>query len=102
MTPANPPPPTAWNLPFHPEGGIQTSKLTAGLTRPTTRHADGVSIGRGACAGAAPAGTGGVNGPAGTSAADTIVVSGSESDFRLSQDCASAVVASVAASRSTV
>src|SRR5216683_1897081 len=38
MTPAVPPLPTIWNLPFQPSLGIQTSKRTAGVVTPTTRH----------------------------------------------------------------
>src|SRR5437899_11073333 len=38
MTPAVPPLPTIWNLPFQPSLGIQTSNRTAGLVTPTTRQ----------------------------------------------------------------
>src|SRR6266513_4505524 len=38
MTPAVPPLPTIWNLPFQPSLGIQTSNCTAGLVTPTTRQ----------------------------------------------------------------
>src|SRR5882762_7190876 len=38
MTPAVPPLPTIWNLPFQPSLGIHTSNCTAGLVTPTTRQ----------------------------------------------------------------
>src|SRR5437899_12523548 len=38
MTPAVPPLPTIWNLPFQPSLGIHTSNCTAGVVTPTTRQ----------------------------------------------------------------
>src|SRR5258708_2134352 len=38
MTPAVPPLPTIWNLPFQPSLGIHTSNRTAGVVTPTTRQ----------------------------------------------------------------
>src|SRR5438477_12808804 len=38
MTPAVPPLPTIWNLPFQPSLGIHTSNWTAGVVTPTTRQ----------------------------------------------------------------
>src|SRR6266487_1874574 len=64
MTPAVPPLPTIWNLPFQPSLGIQTSNCTAGLVTPTTRQ-----IGTGMV----PTGAGFA--PAGRSSARVIVVS---------------------------
>src|SRR5216684_3110172 len=65
MTPAVPPLPTIWNLPFQPVLGIHTSNCTAGLVTPTTRQ-----IGTGSV----PTGFG--LAPAGRSSASVIVVSG--------------------------
>src|SRR6266851_8020830 len=64
MTPAVPPLPTIWNLPFQPVLGIHTSNCTAGLVTPTTRQ-----IGNGSV----PTGFG--LAPAGRSSASVIVVS---------------------------
>src|SRR5882762_192755 len=64
MTPAVPPLPTIWNLPFQPSLGIQTSNCTAGLVTPVTRQ-----IGNGMV----PTGAGFA--PAGRSSARVIVVS---------------------------
>ncbi|SRR5258706_8599281 len=99
MTPANPPPPTAWNFPFQPDIGIHTSKLIAGVTFPTIRHAAGTGIGRGGCAVVASCAGGGVNGPAGTSDAEMIVVSGSWIERRPSHDAASAAAVRFAANK---
>src|SRR5690606_30790046 len=69
MTPARPPPPTAWNRPFHASpSGSQTSNLIAGSTTPATRHIAGTSRG-------CPP-PGGVNVPAATRSAIVISVSG--------------------------
>src|SRR5258708_1000523 len=65
MTPAVPPLPTIWNLPFQPVLGIHTSNCTAGLVTPTTRQ-----IGTGSV----PTGFG--LAPAGRSSASVIIVSG--------------------------
>src|SRR5215831_19586453 len=46
MMPASPPPPTAWNFPFHADAsGNQTSNLIAGETTPATRQIDGTLSG---------------------------------------------------------
>src|SRR6266516_3553054 len=54
MTPAVPPLPTIWNLPFQPSLGIQTSNCTAGLVTPATRQIGTGMVPTGA--GFAPAG----------------------------------------------
>src|SRR4029453_16134365 len=98
--PAKPPPPTPWNLPFQFDAGIHTSKFTAGLTTPVTRHAStGIWKVCGFCV--ADAGVV-VKGPAGTSAADRIVVSGRDSDCRLSQVAVSIETAALAANKRTI
>jgi hypothetical protein len=75
MEPAKPPLPTPWNLPVHPEAGIQTSnwmfESSDGLITPATRQNAGTSPAAGL--------SGGVYGPAGTATAAVIVVAGSES-----------------------
>ena len=47
MTPAHPPPPTAWYLPFHPDAGSQTSALMSesalGVSVAETRQNAGAS-----------------------------------------------------------
>src|SRR5882762_11635846 len=48
MTPAVPPLPTIWNLPFQPSLGIQTSNCTAGLVTPATRQIGTGSVPTGA------------------------------------------------------
>src|ERR671931_1130594 len=68
MTPAVPPLPTSWNLPFQPEVGSQTSNFTAGLVTPTTRQIGSATV---------PTGVGFA--PAGSSCAKLMVVSGSAS-----------------------
>ncbi len=95
MTPAYPPPPTPWNLPFQSASGSHTSKVTAGWMRPTTRHAPGTGIGFGL--GVMRVG-GGVN-VSDRIPADRIVVSGSASSRSRSQAAASGTVR-LAASRS--
>src|ERR1700681_3843814 len=78
MIPAKPPPPTPSKLPFQPVAGIHTSILSAGATVICTRQKAGREIGLGAFC--APAGAGGVNGPAGTAVAAVMVVSGNFND----------------------
>src|ERR1700741_1878617 len=68
MTPAVPPLPTSWNLPFQPCVGSHTSNCTAGLVTPTTRQ-----IGR------ATVPTGFGFAPGGRACASVMVVSGSAS-----------------------
>jgi hypothetical protein len=103
MAPDQPPLPTAWNLPFQPESGIQTSILISesdvGFKVAATRQKAGRFLyGGGPCKFAAPAG--GVNSPAGIGCAIVIVVSGSFSAVRLSHEAA-AVGAGMAAARSS-
>src|SRR6476620_12220963 len=102
MLPAHPPPPTNWNLPFQLSGShasISISESGDGRRIAFTRHRAGTIWGGAAGAprprpsgpgadggaGATPR-PGGVYGPAATISAATIVVFGSEIDFRLSQD----------------
>src|SRR5215831_18795700 len=124
MMPAHPPPPTNWNLPFQLSGShasISISESDDGRRIALTRQRAGTICGAGAGppgpprprpsgaaaggAGAAPR-PGGVNGPAATSSAATIVVFCSEIDFKLSQDAGdeasvaeSASAASIATSK---
>src|SRR2546426_8052355 len=95
MTPAHPPLPTAWNLPFQPDAGIQTSILMSesldGFSVAATRQNPGRSRKACAAAGAAAAptaGIGGVNAPGSTPCASVIVVLGSVRDAKLSHDVA--------------
>src|SRR5215831_5689753 len=97
MTPAQPPFPTASNLPFQPETGSQTSTLMSesllGASVAVTRQKDGSSektpaVGPRPCR---PP-TGGANAPAATVCASVIVVFGSFSDVRLSQAAALAAL----------
>src|SRR6266571_7329663 len=100
MVPAHPPLPTAWNLPFQPDAGIQTSILMSesldGFSAAATRQNAGRL--RKACTaagrGAVPPTGGGVNAPASTAVANVIVVPGSVSDARLSHDRVPAAVSS--------
>src|SRR5262245_51939863 len=89
MEPAKPPLPMPWNLPFHPEAGIQTSNWISesaeGLMLPATRQNSGIS-GSGCPAG-------GVKLPAGESVAEAIAVCGRASDARLSHVAAPAGIA---------
>src|SRR5215467_511805 len=89
MLPANPPLPTPSYLPFHPEAGIQISSLMsdsfAGLISAATRQNAGSSLN---AAGCGPAGAS--NAPAATTCAEVMVVSGSLSVVRLSQEAAKA------------
>src|SRR5256885_9677149 len=86
MTPAQPPPPTIWNLPFQFSAGNHTSismcESVVGCSTAATRQCAARMMGVGC--GAAPR-PGVAYGPAGTSSAAVMVVSGSVSDFRLSQ-----------------
>src|SRR6186997_31830 len=88
MTPAQPPLPTAWNLPFQPFTGNQTSTLISesllGLRVTATRQKSGRSL-----YGFAPRPVvcpGGENCPAGTTLDIVTVVSGNLRDARLSHD----------------
>src|SRR5712691_6638369 len=115
MVPAHPPLPTAWNLPFQPDAGIQASILMSesldGFSVAATQQNAGrlrnAATGRAAVP---PAGAGGMNAPASTTFASVIVAVGSVSDARLSHDLApvassspfTAAALSVAATRIVV
>src|SRR5262245_13710811 len=107
MMPAHPPPPTNWNLPFQLSGShasISISESDDGRRIALTRQRAGTICGGpatnvpptapprprpsagGAGGGGAAPRPGGVNGPAATISAATIVTFGSEIDFRPSQD----------------
>src|SRR6187397_3392954 len=99
ILPFHPPLPVAWNLPFHPEEGSQTSTLMSesgdGLSIAATRQNAGRSVN---CAPPPrpvavappprPPPCGGVNAPAATDCAIVMVASGSLSDESISHDCA--------------
>ena len=74
MVPAQPPLPTAWNLPFQPANGIHTSILMSesvdGLIVAATRQ----NAGRGVNVVTGPAALGGLNAPAPTRCAAVTVV----------------------------
>src|SRR5215216_3367706 len=87
MTPAQPPPPTASNLPFQVSGSHTSNSIFEsgdGLATAATRQCGGSCNGAGGGP-PAPGAAGGVNGPAATGCAAVIVVFGSESDLRFSQ-----------------
>src|SRR5882672_5902172 len=91
MMPARPPPPTAWNLPFHAAvSGSQTSNLIAGETTPATRQIAGILSGCGARAPGAPE-------PCGVKllmlSASVVLVSGRLSFARSAQPAAEALPA---------
>src|SRR5712692_4895671 len=100
MLPLQPPLPTAWNLPFQPEAGIQISILMSesvvGLRVAATRQKAGRSLNDagGALAGC---GAGALNAPAATGSARVMVVSGRVSEARFSQVAATAGAAARAA-----
>src|SRR3954464_3794049 len=87
MTPAVPPLPTSWNLPFQPCVGSHTSNCTAGLVTPTTRQIGSATV---------PTGFG--LAPAGSSCARLIAVSGSASAASAAQLCGLAAEAAPAPS----
>src|SRR6266508_4145848 len=87
IAPLNAPLPTAWNLPFQPDAGIQTSILMFESLDGLSVAASRQNAGRPAKAcGVATedlppsAGDGGVNAPASTIPADVIVAAGSTID----------------------
>src|ERR1700674_2127723 len=94
MAPLNAPLPTAWNLPFQPDAGIQTSILISesedGFSDAATRQNAGrsrkVCAAGGTDAAAPPAGIGSVNAPEPTACASVIVALGSFSVAKLSHD----------------
>ena len=91
MNPAQPPLPTDWSLPFHPEKGSQTSILISesleGLSVAATRQNAG-SLPYAAAGDSL--GPGGINSPAPTLCAEVIVVFACERVARLSQEAATA------------
>src|SRR5919198_5184914 len=88
MVPAQPPLPTAWNLPFHAWAGSQTSILMSeseeGVSVAATRQKAGNLLN---CGTAGPV-SGRLNPPAGTIWAKVIEVFGSAKDDKLSHDAA--------------
>src|SRR5688572_25537146 len=89
MVPAQPPLPTAWNLPFHATAGSQTSILMSeseeGVSVAATRQKAGNWLNCCTAAGPVP---GRLNPPAGTISAKVIEVFGSPRDDKLSHDAA--------------
>ena len=89
MVPAQPPLPTAWNLPFHAAAGSQTSILMSeseeGVSVAATRQNAGNWLNCCTAAGPVP---GRLNPPAGTIWAKVIEVFGSARDDKLSHDAA--------------
>src|SRR5262245_11779690 len=89
MFPAQPPLPTAWNFPFHPTAGSQTSILMSesddGASVAATRQNAGRRLN--CCAAAAPI-PGRVKPPAGTIWAKVIEVSGGAREDKPSHDAA--------------
>src|SRR5262245_27738821 len=90
MVPAQPPLPTAWNLPFHaPAAGSQTSILMSeseeGLSVAVTRQNAGNRLNCCAAPGPVP---GRLNAPAGAIWANVIDVFGRARDDKLSHDAA--------------
>src|SRR5215510_2577448 len=104
MVPAQPPLPTAWNLPFHDWAGSQTSILISesgeGVSVAATRQNAGNWLNCCTVAGPAP---GRLNPPAGTIWAKVIEVFGSARDDNLSHDaaalCACLSIMSISARR---
>src|SRR5262245_55140264 len=105
MLPLQPPLPTAWNLPFQPEAGIQTSILMSesadGLSVAATRQNAGRSLNDGGepLAGIKP---GKLKAPAATGSARVMVVSGRGREARLWQVAARAGTARAAPASSIV
>src|SRR5690349_5582487 len=111
-TPAHPPPPTAWYLPFHPEAGSQTSALMSeslvGVSVARTRQNAG-TFANGFAAAPRPAplapapasspraGAGGAKAPAATGSAPSILACGSAIDARFSQAVDAAAIGAAAA-----
>src|SRR5439155_9580051 len=89
MAPAQPPLPRAWNFPFHPRAGSQTSILMSesdeGVSVAATRQKAGKRLNCCTAAGPIP---GSVNPPAGTIWAKVIEVFGSTRADKLSHDAA--------------
>src|SRR5688572_19276934 len=95
MVPAQPPLPTAWNLPFHATAGSQTSILMSesevGVSVAATRQKAGNWLN---CGSAGPV-PGRLNPPAGTIWAKVIDVFGSDRDDKLSHDAAASACPSI-------
>src|SRR5918992_2916985 len=95
MVPAQPPLPTAWNLPFHASVGSQTSILMSeseeGVSVAATRQKAGKWLN---CGTAAPV-PGRLNPPAGTIWAKVMEVFGSARDDKLSHAAASSAWPSI-------
>src|ERR1017187_2932979 len=93
MVPAQPPLPTAWNFPFQPDSGSQTSiwmsESLVGFSVAATRQKAGSSLYWRAAAAVTP---GKLNSPAWTDRASVIVESGSASADRLSHEAATATI----------
>src|SRR5262245_55415922 len=103
--PAHPPFPTAWNFPFHPDAGNQTSILMSESLDGRIVAAIRQKAGRprnicAAAGGAAPA-AGGANAPASTTLASVIVACGSAIDARLSHEAAAPSVRTLKAAART-
>src|SRR5215469_6021443 len=94
MTPAQPPLPTAWNLPFHPLAGSHTSTLMSesllGVSVIATRQNAGRSVNEAPRVPWAPSATGSENAPAATRCAVVTVASFNVSRARLSHGAANA------------
>src|SRR5947199_3332232 len=89
MAPLHPPFPAAWNAPFQPDAGIQTSILISesaeGLMVAATRHNAG-SVPSAVARAGGGVDAGSVSLPASTASAVVIVVFGSLNDCRASQE----------------
>src|SRR5688572_19807544 len=85
MFPFQPPLPTAWNLPFQPDAGSQTSILMSDSLEGVSVAATRQKAGRSLNGLPPPRPAGAVNAPAATGCAIVIVASGSFNDDRLSQ-----------------
>src|SRR5262245_47102082 len=102
MFPAQPPLPTAWNFPFHPRAGSQTSTLMSesddGLSVAATRQKAGRPLNCCTAVGPIP---GRAKPPAGTTCANVIEVSGSARDDKLSHAAALRARPYISVARST-
>src|SRR5262245_45031607 len=109
ITPAHPPPPTAWNLLFQPDTGSQTSTLmsesAAGVSAAVTRQKAGTvaygfatALARPAPpAGASARPPGATNAPCSTVRADVIEACGNASDASFSHVLGAAAVSTAGA-----
>src|SRR5213594_2239431 len=97
IVPAHPPLPTAWNFPFHPDSGSQTSTLMSesleGASAASTRQNAGrLRNAWPMAAGGLGVAAGGVNAPGSTMRASVIVACGRAIDARLSHAAAASSV----------